>query len=60
MIVDFLFLSRLSKELEHIALVDLDARLVEGVDVEKIGRESAGTEEEIHEVSEIIGIHLPD
>lgn len=52
--------SWLSKELEHVLLVDFDTWLVERIDAEKIGGEGTGTEEEVDHVSEVVGIHLVD
>src|SRR5574344_635627 len=48
----------LSKKMEHVLLVDLDAGLVERVDPVKISRHRASALEEIEEIAKVISVHL--
>ena len=54
----FLLVTWLAEQLEHVLLVDLDTRLIEGVDLIEVSRHRAGAFEEVEEVAEVVGVHL--
>ena len=54
------FVPWLAKEAEHVLLVDLDPRLVEGIDFVEVAGERAGAAEEHHELAHREGVHLVD